>query len=369
MCHPRSVLQVPQSDAVPIISAIQYLRPEMSSHFDSSVALSFQELSLSLFLRRFFPYFGMSDAVSTLYRLVQEQSSAVTYHRDAMQDQDNLWVVHALMTRRCSSFLFLPQILRPLFACYSTAPTVLNNNGTGTQSNIGFFAGTGRAKRVKQAKQYAAKAVLSQLSCLGMVSTFFVLRTSILMLSCVGLGRYSATVSSGILPTNARDRTQYLLDRHNNQVVFKGQSTGENLPQRYRIALFGEFASISITMLHHLKSHIPVGGNTVPVAVSDWLIRRDAIKQVLQKACVELGYLSRSADDLKYNLIVEGAEENADEIRNGLGREDVGEFREGTPFTPGPLHMQRNTPSSAAVVGERPSEGTLSLHPCVDKMR
>lgn len=189
------------------------------------------------------------------------------------------------------------------------------------------------------------------------------------MPSSVGLGQYFDTASSGILPTNVRDRTQYLLDRHNNQVVFKGQSRGETLPQRYRIELFGESASISIIMLHHLKLPIPVGGNTVPVAVSDWLIRRDAIKQVLQKACVELGYLARSADDLQYNLIVEGTEEDADEIRNGLGREDVGEFREGAPFTPGPLHMQRNTPSSATVVGERPSEGTLSFHPCIDKRR
>lgn len=62
-------------------------------------------------------------------------------------------------------------------------------------------------------------------------------------------------------------------------------------------------------------------------------------------------------------MIVEGAEEDEDEIREGLGKDDVGEIREGPPLMLGPLHIPRDSFSSAPGFDERPSEGTVWFLP------
>lgn len=74
--------------------------------------------------------------------------------------------------------------------------------------------------------------------------------------------------------------------------------------------------------------------------MSDWLTRRDAIKQVLEKACIELGYLAPSSDAWRFNIVIEGSEDNQDEIRDGLGRDIDGELYEGAPLMLGPLREQ-----------------------------
>lgn len=153
------------------------------------------------------------------------------------------------------------------------------------------------------------------------------------------------------------DRTQFLLDRHNKQVIFKGQSKGDTLPQLYRIEIFGMSLNTSEIVVTYPDKYplTSVNGNAQPTAASDWMYRRDAIKQVLERACIKLGYLDASSENSMYNIIVEGSIEDEDEIRQGLGREDEGELREVTPLPPGLLR------GSAEIFDEPPTEGIVGV--------
>ncbi|EIM85260.1 uncharacterized protein STEHIDRAFT_111871 [Stereum hirsutum FP-91666 SS1] len=142
-----------------------------------------------------------------------------------------------------------------------------HNAGTHLLGVVAQYSGIGRAKRIKQAKQRAAHDILSKLP----------LQAS--------------------PPDNIADILQFIMDRHNGKVVFNALSKGQTLPQYW-------------------KFEILVNGNTHPLAVSDWGLRRDAIKQILRMACIHLGYLNAPPVVLMHIVLDDSDEEEVRELPN-----------------------------------------------------
>ncbi|EIM79113.1 uncharacterized protein STEHIDRAFT_164005 [Stereum hirsutum FP-91666 SS1] len=185
--------------------------------------------------------------------------------------------------------------------------TVQHSQTTGSHRAgvITRYKGVGRANRIKKAKQLAARDVLTMLP------------------------------PPGVPPENIPDRLRFLMNRNQGQIVLKGQSTGRILPQCWKFEMF-------------------VGSDTEPVATSDWRLRNSAMKQVLWRACVNLGYLNATPSESDMQIDLEDHEDDEDEVEAIL---DGQHERDGNSPTLQSVHLITDVPSGPSnLPGDIPSD-------------
>lgn len=105
-----------------------------------------------------------------------------------------------------------------------------------------------------------------------------------------------------------------------------------------------------------------VDENSQPVAVSEWRLRRSALKQVLWMACVNLGYLNAPPTENDMQIDVEDTEEDEEEVEAILDgdneRRDHADVGQGSGFIP--IADTASVPST--LPGDIPSEGNVTIY-------